>query len=120
MSAMTPSPSRTPSPNAALRTTVLLSAGDCWPLQLAARLAGAGAPVTVVLLDRAADLARPAHPSQDRLAAALEAGVQVQVDIAALRRRGIHPTAVATGVKPTDLAAVGDLLVDATDKVVWL
>lgn len=103
-----------------MRTTILLSAGDCWPLELACSLATADTPVTVVLLDRAADLARPAHPSAARVSSALETGVEVQVDIAALRRRGIRPTSVATGVKPTDLAAVGDLLVDGTDKVVWL
>lgn len=103
-----------------MRTTVLLSAGDCWPLLLATTLAEGGTPVTVVLLDRAADLARPAHPSQPRVATALEAGAEVQVDVAALRRRGIHPTGVAAGVKPTDLTAIGDLLVDGTDKVVWL
>lgn len=103
-----------------MRTTILLSAGDCWPLELACTLSTDGDPVTVVLLDRAADLARPAHPSAARIAAAIDTDVEVQVDIAALRRRGIHPTAVATGVKPTDLAAVGDLLVDGTDKVVWL
>ena len=103
-----------------MRTTILLSAGDCWPLELACTLASGDDAVTVVLLDRAADLARPAHPSGARVTAAVEAQVQVQVDIAALRRRGIHPTAVAAGVKPTDLAAVGDLLVDGTDKVVWL
>lgn len=103
-----------------MRTTILLSAGDCWPLELACTLATDDSPVTVVLLDRAADLARPGHPSAARITAALATDVQIQVDIAALRRRGIHPTAVADGVKPTDLAAVGDLLVDGTDKVVWL
>jgi hypothetical protein len=102
-----------------VRTTLLLSAGDCWPLALASSLVASG-PLTVVLLDRAADLARPAHPSQGRVAAALEAGAEVLVDVAALRRRGIDATAVAAGIKPTDLPAVGDLLVDATDKVVWL
>ncbi|MGI9017607.1 MAG: hypothetical protein ACR2HR_10980 [Euzebya sp.] len=100
-------------------TTMLLSAGDCWPLELARALAATG-NVTVVLLDRAADLARPTHPSQPRVQAALGAGATVMVDSAALQRRGIHPTAVATGIKPSDIAAVGDLLVDATDKVVWL
>ncbi len=102
-----------------MRTTVLLSAGDCWPLTLATRLAADG-PVTVVLLDRAADLARPAHPSQPRVAAVMQAGADVLVDGAALQRRGIASTGVAAGIKPTDLAAVGDLLVDDTDKVVWL
>lgn len=103
-----------------MRTTILLSAADCWPLTLAGRLATDGSPVVVVLLDRAADLARPAHPSQGRIAEALSAGVEVQVDMAALRRRGIHPTDIAAGLKPTDISAVGDLLVDGTDKVVWL
>jgi hypothetical protein len=102
-----------------VRTTLLLSAGDCWPLVLAGGLVDRG-PLTVVLLDRGADLARPQHPSQPRVAAAVEAGAEVLVDVAALRRRGIDPTGVAPGIKPTDLAAVADLLVDATDKVVWL
>lgn len=101
-------------------TTLLMSAGSCWPLRLAADLRARGEEVTVVLLDRAADLARPAHPSQDRVEAALAAGAHVLVDTDALRRRGIVPTAVADGIKPTDLTAVGDLLVDATDKVIWL
>ncbi len=102
-----------------MSTTLLLSAGDCWPLLLAADLAARG-PVTVVLLDRAADLARPAHPSQPRVADAITAGAAVMVDVAALQRRGIDTSAVAEGIKPTDLPAVGDLLVDSTDKVVWL
>lgn len=98
---------------------MLLSAGDCWPLTLATAL-GADHDVTVVLLDRGADLARPTHPSQPRVAALLETGADVLVDTAALQRRGIDPTTVATGVKPTEVAAVGDLLVDGTDKVIWL
>lgn len=101
------------------RTTILVSAGDSWPLTLAHKLAMTG-EVTVVLLDRGADLARPAHPSAELLAAAVDAGVQVLVDIAALNRRGITPTAIAAAIKPTDIPAVGDLIVDATDKVVWL
>lgn len=108
-----------PARTGGVRTTLLVSAGDCWPLALAGRLAATG-HLTVVLLDRGADLARPSHPSQGRVAAALEAGAEVLVDLAALRRRGIDPTAVAPGIKPTDLDAVGDLLVDATDKVIWL
>lgn len=103
-----------------IRTTVLLSAGDCWPLHLAAALHGPDNLVTVVLLDRGADLARPAHPSQARVGEALTAGVAVLVDTDALKRRGIDSTDVADGLKPTDLPAVGDLLVDGTDKVVWL
>ncbi|CAN5473869.1 hypothetical protein BH23ACT9_BH23ACT9_02110 [soil metagenome] len=103
-----------------MRTTILVSAGDCWPLHLAATLATAGDPVTVVLLDRAADLARPAHPSQRRIRSALQAGVEIMVDEAALRRRGIPPAATAEGIKPTDIGAIGDLLVDGTEKVVWL
>lgn len=108
-----------------MRTTMLLSAGECWPLRLAERLVASQKArpddeVTVVLLDRAADLARPTHPSHDRVAAALAAGIPVLVDVDALRRRGIAPTAVADGIKPTDIPAVGDLLVDGTDKVVWL
>lgn len=102
------------------RTTVLLSTGDCWPLHLAATLHRPDAQVTVVLLDRGADLARPAHPSHDRVDEALAAGVEVLVDTDALKRRGIDATDVADGLKPTDLPAVGDLLVDGTDKVVWL
>ena len=101
------------------RTTILLSAGDCWPLSLAAKLAATG-QVTVVLLDRGADLARPAHPSAGRVTAAVVAGVAVLVDSDALLRRGIAPTAIAADIKPTDIAMVGDLLVDATDKVIWL
>lgn len=73
-----------------------------------------------MLLDRGADLARPAHPSNDRIAEALAAGAEVLVDVDALRRRGIAPGAIAEGIKPTDIAAVGDLLVDGTDKAVWL
>ena len=103
-----------------MRTTLLLSAGNCWPLQLGIALADPGEEVTVVLLDRGADLARPAHPSNERVRAALDAGLDVLVDVDALRRRGLSPTGVADGIKPTDLAAVGDLLVDGTDKVVWL
>lgn len=103
-----------------MRTTVLLSAGDCWPLHLSALLSQKGEEVTVVLLDRGADLARPAHPSNDRVATALAAGAAVLVDVDALRRRGIPATAVADGIKPTDIPAVGDLLVDGTDKAVWL
>lgn len=102
-----------------MRTTVLLSAGDCWPLTLATTLA-ADHDVTVVLLDRGADLARPTHPSQPRVTAVLEAGADVLVDRAALQRRGIYPATVTPGITPTDVAAVGDLLVDGTDKVVWL
>ncbi|WP_370328314.1 hypothetical protein [Euzebya sp.] len=102
-----------------MATTVLLSAGDCWPLVLAGRLA-AREDVTAVLLDRAADLARPSHPSHGRVTAAIDAGATVLVDTAALRRRGLPTTAIADGISPTDLAAVGDLLVDATDKTIWL
>lgn len=103
-----------------MRTTVLVSAGDCWPLRLAAMLRDRGAQVTVVLLDRGADLARPAHPSRARVTDAIAVGVEVLVDTDALRRRGIAPTAVTDGIKPTDIPAVGDLLVDGTDSVVWL
>lgn len=101
-----------------MRTTILISAGDGWALSLARQLADDD--VTVVLLDRGADLARPTHPSAAQVIAALEAGVEVLVDTAALQRRGIPTTAVTEGIKPTDIPAVGDLLVDETDKVVWL
>ncbi len=103
-----------------MRTTVLLSAGECWPLRLAARMHHGTDEVTVVLLDRAADLARPTHPSHARVAEVLADGIAVLVDTDALRRRGIADGGIADGIKPTDLPAVGDLLVDATDKVVWL
>jgi predicted peroxiredoxin len=103
-----------------MRTTVLLSAGDCWPLHLATTLQQTGSSVVVVLLDRGADLARPTHPSAARVREALDAGIELLVDTDALQRRGIHQADIATGLKPTDLSAVGDLLVDATDKVVWL
>lgn len=106
-----------------MATTVLVSVGDCWPLALARGLRqrdAAPEPVTIVLLDRAADLARPSHPSHERVTEAIEAGAAVMVDTAALRRRGLHPTDAAPGITPTDLAGVGDLLVDATDKVIWL
>lgn len=102
------------------RTTILVSSGDGWPLELARALALGGDPVTVVLLDRGADLARPVHLLADLIRQACDAGALVLVDVAALRRRGIEQTAIAEGIKPTDLSAVGDLLVDATDKVVWL
>ncbi|MEE8600578.1 DsrE family protein [Euzebya tangerina] len=101
------------------RTTVLVSEGDCWPLVLATRLRASG-DVRVILLDRGADLARPGHPSAARVQAAVEAGVDVLIDTEALRRRGMEPTSIAAGIKPTDIAMVADLLVDETDKVVWL
>ena len=101
------------------RTTVLLSAGDCWGLSLASSLA-AREQVTAVLLDRCAAAARPSHPRARLVADALAAGVEVLVDTGALERRGIATTDLADGLKPTDLEAVGDLLADATDKVMWL
>lgn len=100
---------------------MLISDGDAdtlrWPTLLAA---GGDADLTVVLLDDAAALARSTHPGGPALDVLSDNGVQVLVDVGALRRRGLRTSDVRQGVKPTDLGAVGDLLVDATDKVVWL
>lgn len=101
------------------RTTLLLSAGDVWPLTLATMLTELE-DVTVVLLDRGADLSRPAHPAATVLQSVIDTGTPVLVDVDALRRRGIPTTSITANIKPTDLASVADLLIDATDKAVWL
>lgn len=109
------------------RTTMLISdrRPDAlrWPTALARRVDADGVPtaqVTVVLLDDATATARDSHPEAGRLDALLDAGAEVLVDVGALRRRGMAGGDVRAGVKVTDLDAIGDLLVDATDKVVWL
>jgi hypothetical protein len=103
-----------------MRTTLLLSADPEWGLELARSWALDGDQPTLVLLDEAAALARPSHPLGAALAAAAEVGVVVLVHDGALRRRGLDTGAVATGVKVVTLDEVADLLVDGSDRAVWL
>lgn len=103
-----------------MHTALLISSPPRWPLGLARRWATAGDQVTVVLLDGAAAAARDGTDDQDAVTDAIAAGAQVRAVEDALTRRGIRPDRLVEGVKPTDLDAVADLIVDGADKVVWL
>lgn len=105
----------------ARRQAVLLSGDDLgWHLELAAAWAAAGDSVTVVLLDAAAAAARPRHQAAAGLDAALASGVVILAEVQALRRRGLMPDGLAEGVKSISLDEVADLLIDGTDRAVWL
>lgn len=103
-----------------MQVCLLISDGVPHALDLALRWARDGHEVTAVLLDAAAASARSGHRHGDRLDQVLAAGVVVQVDDSALRRRAIGPRTLAEGVKPTDLDQVAELVGDVADRVVWL
>jgi hypothetical protein len=104
----------------ATRHAVLVSTDPQWALELARAWAAAGDEVTLVLLDAAAALARPAHPLGDRVASAAGAGVTLLVHDGALRRRGLDRAAVRGDLKVVTLDEVADLVADGADRAVWL
>lgn len=98
---------------------MLLSHDDTDRLRWARLLSFRGATVTLVLLDDAAAMARRTHPAAGALDLLADAGVEMHVDDGAMRRRGLSPGDLHGAVKPSDIAAIGDLIIDATDKVIW-
>jgi hypothetical protein len=97
--------------------TLLVSRRPVEGLSLAARLAGSGDTVTVVLLDAAASIARPGHEDGVSIADAARAGVTVLAHDEALQRRSVRePT---EHVKVVDLDAVADAVIEGADWVVW-
>ncbi|HVM00620.1 MAG TPA: DsrE family protein [Egibacteraceae bacterium] len=103
-----------------MRHTVLVSRDPRWALALARAWSSAGDTVAVVLLDRAAALARPGHADADAVVEALAAGVEVSVHDDALRRRGLAARRVTEGCKTVDLDEIADLVTDGADRAVWL
>ena len=103
-----------------MRVVILVSRDTDWALELATAWARAGDVVTLVLCDDAAARARESHPAADSLEAAARAGITVLGHDQALAIRGIGHASLATAVKPVDLDELADLLVDNTDRAVWL
>lgn len=103
-----------------MRTALLVSRDLAWSLSLATEWAGAGDEVTVVLLDAAVSAVRRGHDSAGAVKKALAAGAVVAAEEQSLRARPVPTDERADRVKILNLDEVADLLVDGTDKVVWL
>lgn len=102
-----------------MRVTVLVASSTRWAVEVATSWARGGDAVTVVLLAGAVAEARPGHPDGAILAAAQEVGVVVAAHDEALRRRALHPSGLAEGVKLVDLDEIADLVTSGADKAVW-
>lgn len=102
------------------RQCLLVSRNPRWALRLARTWVGAGDSVTIVLLDRAAALARPGHADAEAILAALADGVEVRAHDDALRRRGLAGRDLVLGCKTVDLDEIADLIMDGSDRAVWL
>jgi hypothetical protein len=103
-----------------VRTTILVSDDLRWAIELAQAWVSADDQVTVVLLDTAAAAARVGSADAAALAAVLGAGGSVLAEERAVQRRVIGAAALVDGVKVLRLEELADLLVDGTDKAVWL
>ena len=77
-----------------------------------------GAPL--ILLDRAAAVARDTHPLAPLVLQAIEQGVVICVHDEAASRRGLSAATLVDGVKTVDLDEVADLVAGATEAVMWL
>ena len=96
-----------------------LRAGDgAHPARTAADFAADGNDITLVLLEDAVTLTRPAHRDAGELAAAVAAGATVLAEEEALSRRAV--TDLADGVKPTGLDEIVDLLMERSDRQAWV
>lgn len=96
----------------------LRAADGAAPPTVASHLAAEGHEVTLVLLEEAVSLARDGHDGAAALTAAIGAGVEVLADAEALARRAVER--VGSGIKPTDLGDVVDLLLEHSDRQAWL
>ena len=103
-----------------MRTTLLVSRDLDWSLALATDWVAAGDYVTVVLLDSAVAATRRGHAAAARVRAAVDAGATLVAEEQALRSRAVPSAEGADGIKVVSLDEVADLLVDGTDKAVWL
>lgn len=93
----------------------LAAADGAHPARVAAALARDGEPVTLVLLEDAATLARLGHRHVEHLVDALDAGAEVLVEESARARRAIN---LIDGCKPTTFDEVVDRF--TADRSVWL
>jgi predicted peroxiredoxin len=99
---------------------VLVSHDPEWALGAAvARPVGSVSP-PLILLDRAAAVARTAHPLASLVRQAVEKGVVIAVHDEAAARRGLSAATLVDGVKTVDLDELADLVAAATEAVVWL
>ena len=99
---------------------VLVSHDPEWALRAAiARPAGTPA-APLILLDRAAAVARDTHPLAPLVLQAIEQGVVIAVHDEAASRRGLSVATLVDGVKTVDLDELADLVAAATEGVVWL
>jgi hypothetical protein len=103
-----------------MRITIMVSVDVPWALELAAGWCAAGEDVTLVLLDGAVAAARTGHLHAGGLGELLAAGGAVLAEEQALARRSLDSGRAVPGVKSTDLDQVADLLLDGSDRVVWL
>lgn len=103
-----------------MRVTALVSVDVPWAIQLVEGWRALGDDVTVVLLDGAVAAARAGHLHAEPIGALLAAGVSVLVEEQAVARRALAADRTVPGVKSTDLDQVADLLLDGSDRVVWL
>ena len=103
-----------------MRIAVLSSSDVAWALGIASSWAAGGDDVTVVLLDAATAAARRGHDGAEAVEGALAAGVAVQAHDEALLRRAIDVGRLVEGVKVTTLDEVADLVVEGSDRVMWL
>ena len=99
---------------------LLVSHDPEWALRAA--LAGSpGTPAApLILLDRAAAVARDTHPVAPLVRQAIERGVVIAVHDEAASRRGLSAATLVDGVKTVDLDELADLVAAATEGVVWL
>lgn len=103
-----------------MRITVMVSVDVRWALELATGWREAGEEVTLVLLDGAVAAARAGHVHAQGVGALLAAGGAVLAEEQALARRSLGSDRSVPGVKSADLDQVADLVLDGSDRVVWL
>lgn len=103
-----------------MRITVMVSVDVPWALELAAGWRDDGEEITLVLLDGAVAAARVGHVHGEAVGALLAAGAAVLTEEQAVARRSLASDRAVPGVKTADLDQVADLLLDGSDRVVWL
>jgi predicted peroxiredoxin len=103
-----------------VRIAVLVSDDVPWAFSLARTWAADDDEVTLVLLDTAVASARAGSSEEGLLAGALGAGIAILAEERALQRRVLDPRDIVDGVKVLRLDELADLLVDDSDKAVWL
>jgi predicted peroxiredoxin len=99
---------------------VLVSHDPEWALRSAVARPGGAQPAPVILLDRAAAVARDTHPLAPLVLQAVEHGVVIAVQDEAAARRGLSAATLVEGVKTVDLDELADLVAAATEAVMWL